>query len=147
MVRPLRVLHDHGMGRHRDQKLEVIAESVVGRRCSRHDLAQLGRAGDLIRCGAGSTFHSEGDGGRWAYLLLDGDVALSQHGDPLAVAARGSWFPLHERTSAGGDRTSLTALSDSQLLVFRSWEADAVLDLRKLDVAGRPPGAVRVANR
>jgi hypothetical protein len=129
MVPVRRVLHDHRMGRHRDQKLQVIADSMVGRRCTRHELAELGRAGDLIDCAAGATFHSELDARRWAYLLLDGDVALSQHGDPLAVAARGSWFPLHDRARTDGSATSLTALSDSRLLVFRRSEVDAVLEL------------------
>ena len=123
------------MGRHRDQKLQIIADSVIGRRCSRHELSELGRAGDLIDCSAGSTFHRERDGGRWAYLLLDGDVALSQHGDPLAVAARGSWFPLHDRGRIAGPPTSLTALSDSQLLVFRAAETDVVLGLPSLAFA------------
>jgi hypothetical protein len=135
MVRLLRVLHDQAMGRPRDRKIQIIADSVVGRRCGRHELSELGRAGDLIDCVAGSTFHSERDVGRWAYLLLDGDVALSQHGDPLAVAARGSWFPLHERPGANPTRTSLTALSDSRLLVFRGCETDAVLGLPNLAFA------------
>jgi hypothetical protein len=135
MVHLPRVLHDHDMGRHRDEKLQVIAESVVGRRCSRQELSELGRAGDLIDCTAGSTFHSERDVGRWAYLLLHGDVALSQHGDPLAVAARGSWFPLHTQARIDRSRTSLTALSDAQLLVFRAAETDAVLGLPTLAFA------------
>jgi hypothetical protein len=130
-----RVLHDHRMGRHRDEKLQVIADSVVGRRCSHRELSALGRAGDLIDCRAGSTFHSERDAGRWAYLLLDGDVALSQHGDPLAVAARGSWFPLGTNGRIDRSRTSLTALSDAHLLVFRAVETDAVLDLPSLAFA------------
>ncbi|MFL6205604.1 MAG: hypothetical protein ACJ739_09650 [Acidimicrobiales bacterium] len=121
------------MGRRRDEKLQSIAESVVGRRCSQHDLTTLGRRGDLIRCAAGSTFHPEAASGRWAYLLLDGDVALSQHGDPLAVATGGSWFPLHGGTA--GSRTSLTALSDSRLLVFRASETASVLDLPALGFA------------
>ena len=121
------------MGRHRDEKLRIIADSVVGRRCSHRELSELGRAGDLIDCSAGSTFHAEQDGDRWAYLLLDGDVALSQGGDPLAVAARGSWFPLHER--GGRARSSLTALTDSQLLVFRAIETRGVLALPSLAFA------------
>ena len=124
------------MGRPHDEKIRIIADSVVGRRCSQHELSELGRTGDLIDCVAGSTFHSERDVGRWAYLLLDGDVALSQHGDPLAVAARGSWFPLHDPARVGGTRASLTALSDSRLLVFRAWETAAVLDLPVLRFAG-----------
>ena len=123
------------MGRHRDEKLDIIAGSVIGRRCSRGELAELGRVGDLIDCTAGSTFHSERDAGRWAYLLLDGDVALSQHGDPLAVAARGSWFPLHDGSGVGRARPSLTALSDARLLVFRAVETSAVLDLPSLSFA------------
>jgi hypothetical protein len=135
MVLLRRVLHDQRMGRHRDQKLQTIADSVVGRRCSHHEVSELGRAGDLIDCAAGSTFHHERDGGRWAYLLLDGDVVLSQHGDPLAVAARGSWFPLHDRARIGGPPTSLTALSDAQLLVFRAAETNVVLGLPSLTFA------------
>jgi len=123
------------MRRHRDLKLQRIADSMVGRRCGPHELSQLGRAGDLIDCAAGSTFHSERDPHRWAYLLLDGDVALSQHGDPLAVAARGSWFPLHDRSRTEGSSATLTALSDSQLLVFRSSEIATVLDLPSLAFA------------
>ena len=132
MVRCRRALHDHDMGRHRDEKLRIIAESVVGRRCNHHDLMALGRTGDLISCAAGATFHPEAASGQWAYLLLDGDVALSQQGDPLAVATRGSWFPLQ---STGSSRASLTALSDSRLLVFRASETAAVLDLRALGSA------------
>jgi hypothetical protein len=121
------------MTRHRDEKLQTIADSVVGRRCGHEALVALARCGDLIDCDAGATFHSERDVGRWAYLLLEGDVALGHHGEPLAVASRGSWFPLHERPR-GASGTSLTAVSDSHLLVFRSFET-AVLDLPVLDVA------------
>ncbi len=101
-------------------KLQTIAESVVGRGCSPQQLCALGRAGDLVDCTAGETFHAETDASRWAYLLLDGDVALSQQGDPFAVATRGAWFPLWDGTAAAGRvPLSLTALSDSRLLVFR----------------------------
>jgi hypothetical protein len=112
------------MGRHRDEKLHVIAESVVGRGCSPQQLCDLGRAGDLIDCAAGETFHAETDARRWAYLLLTGDVALSQQGDPMAVATRGAWFPLW----GSDDRSplSLTALCDSKLLVFRRPEFEEV---------------------
>ena len=127
MVPVRRVLHDQDMGRHRDRKLQTIGDSTLGRRCSSRELVDRGRAGDLVDCEAGATVHSELDARRWAYLLLEGDVALSQHGDPLAVAARGSWFPLHD--AARADAMTLTALSDSQLLVFRRPEIGAVLDL------------------
>ena len=127
-----RDLHDHPMGRHRDQKLQRIADSIVGRGCGHLELSELGRAGDLVDCAAGATFHTERDPDRWAYLLLDGDVAVSRHGDPLAIAARGSWFPLHERSGVERSGATLTALSDSQLLVFRSSEIGAVLDLPSL---------------
>ena len=127
MVRFDRFLHDRAMGRHRDEKLRTIADSVVGRGCSPQQLCDLGRAGDLIDCAAGGTFHAETDAGRWAYLLLDGDVALSQRGDPLAVATRGAWFPLWNEGSTGGrPPLALTALSDSRLLVFRRADFDEV---------------------
>jgi hypothetical protein len=119
----VRLLHDRLMGRHRDQKLHTIAESVVGRGCSSDQLRDLGRAGDLIECTAGQTFHTETDATRWAYLLLRGDVALSQSGDPLAVASRGTWFPLWDEAAT---RMSLSALSDSQLLVFRRRDFEEV---------------------
>lgn len=113
----VRFPHDRPMGRHRDEKLHVIAESVVGRGCSSQQLCDLGRAGDLLDCAAGDTFHAASDARRWAYLLLDGDVALSHQGDPMAVATRGAWFPLWD--NGDGAPLSLTALSDSKLLVFR----------------------------
>ena len=126
------------MGRHHDRKLEIIADSVVGRGCSPHELRELGHAGDLIDCAAGETFHSELDANRWAYLLLDGDVALSHEGDPLAVASRGSWFPLRPADrSAYRSHTSLTALRDSQLLVFRWSDLGGVLDLPAMATASR----------
>ena len=135
MVHDPRVLHDQPMGRHRDQKLEIIAGSVVGRNATHQQLQELGRAGDLIDCAAGTTFHTEHDAGRWSYLLLDGDVALSREGEPLAVAARGSWFPLNPGSASLRSQASLTALSDSRLLVFRSFEATAVLDLPAMSFA------------
>ena len=109
--------HDRAMGRHRDEKLHVIADSVVGRGCSARQLFDLGRAGDLLDCAAGETFHAASDARRWAYLVLNGDVALSHEGDPMAVATRGGWFPLWDE--GGRAPMSLTALSDSKLLVFR----------------------------
>ena len=127
MVRFAWFLHDRAMARHRDVKLQTIAESVVGRGCSPQQLCDLGRAGDLIDCDAGQTFHAEGDPSRWAYLLLHGDVALSQRGDPLAVASRGAWFPLWDgASSASRVPLSLTALSDSRLLVFRRTDFEEV---------------------
>jgi hypothetical protein len=126
--------HDRSMGRQRDQKLDVIARSVVGRRASHREVEELGRAGDLIECASGATFHGEHDLERWSYLLLDGDVVLSRDGAPLAVAARGSWFP-HQCGPRRAAPMSLTALSDSRLLVFRSFEADAVLDLPTMTFA------------
>ncbi len=134
MVRFDRFLHDRAMGRHRDVKLQTLAESVVGRGCSPQQLCDLGRAGDLIDCDAGQTFHAESDASRWAYLLLDGDVALSQHGDPLAVASRGAWFPLWDAARGGRVPLSLTALSDSRLLVFRRPDFEEVRTIPALAV-------------
>ena len=128
MVHLRRVPHDRCMGRRRDEKLRIIAESVVGRGCSHRELYELGRAGDLIDCPAGGNFHSERDASRWAYLLISGDVAVSQHGAPLAVAAKGSWFPLHQDDRTNRSRTSLTALDAAQLLAFRSFEVSPALD-------------------
>jgi len=124
------------MGRNDDQKLRTIADSVVGRQCTAHDLRALGRAGDLIECAAGGTFHAESDADRWAYLLLEGDVAVSHLGSPLAVATRGTWFPLRPSERAPHNGTSLTALSDSQLLVFRWPDLGGLLD-RGLAVTSR----------
>lgn len=107
------------MGRHEDVKLRTIAESVVGRGRSAHDVRALGRAGDLFACPAGGTFHAESDPDRWAYLLLDGDVAVSHHGDPIALATKGAWFGRPPRERPAREGTGLTALSDSRLLVFR----------------------------
>jgi len=128
MVPLRRVPHDRCMGRHRDEKLRIIAESVAGRGCSHRELYELGRAGDLIDCPAGGTFHTERDASRWAYLLISGDVAVSQHGRPVAVAAKGSWFPLHEDDRTTPSRTSLTALGAAQLLAFRAFEVSPALD-------------------
>jgi hypothetical protein len=135
MVSHRRVLHDQGMGRHEDRKLELIARSVVGRQCSRGDLRELGRVGDLIDCSAGTTFHSEREARRWAYLLLDGDVALTHGDEPIAVATEGSWFPLQDGGTPAVSRTSLTALNDARLLVFRPREVGCVLDLPALAFA------------
>jgi hypothetical protein len=132
MARERRDPHDQPMGRHEDLKLRTIAESVVGRRCRASDVRDLGRAGDLIECPAGATFHAESDLDRWAYLLLDGDVAVSHHGDPIALATRGAWFPRPPRERPADERTSLTALSDSRLLVFRWPEVGGLLELHAL---------------
>src|SRR5688572_28406786 len=133
MVRFDRFLHDRAMGRRQDVKLQTIAESFVGRGCSPQQLCDLGRAGDLIDCGVGQTFHAESDASRWAYLLLDGDVALSQRGDPLAVATRGAWFPLWDGESTGRRvPLSLTALRDSRLLVFRRPDFEEVRSIPAL---------------
>jgi len=125
------------MGRHEDQKLRTIAESVVGRRCSAGDVRAIGRAGDLFECRAGGTFHAESDPDRWAYLLLDGDVAVSHHGDPIALATKGAWFgrPPSERPAYDG--TGLTALSDSRLLVFRWPDVGGLLEMAALATTGR----------
>ncbi len=126
------------MRRQPDEKLRIIRDSVVGRGCSPQELRELGHAGDLITCAEGETFHSELDANRWAYLLLDGHVALSQQGDPLAVASRGSWFPLRPADrSAYRAHTSLTALRDSQLLVFRWSDVGGVLELPAMTAASR----------
>lgn len=129
----VRFPHDRPMGRHRDEKLNVIAGSIVGRGCTAQQLCDLGRAGDLVDCAAGEVFHSESDARRWAYLLLTGDVALTQHGDPMAVASRGAWFPLWD----AGERSalSLTALSDSRLLVFRRPDFEEVRSIPRLATA------------
>src|SRR5687767_2538332 len=126
------VPHDRRMGRREDQKLRTIADSVVGRRCSARDVRELGRAGDLIECAAGRTFQAESDPDWWAYLLLDGDVAVSRHGDPVALATRGAWFPRARRDDHADDGTGLTALSDSRLLVFRWRDVGGLLEMPAL---------------
>jgi CRP-like cAMP-binding protein len=75
-----------------------------------------------VGLGAGSVVHRETDADRWSYVLLDGTVAVSQNGDPLAVAAPGTWFPLgpvHGKATRA--RISLTAMTDVELLAFR-WQ-------------------------
>ena len=123
------------MGRREDLKLRTIAESVVGRRCRAGDVRALGRAGDLIECPAGRTFHAESDPDRWTYLLLDGDVAVSHHGDPIALATKGAWFPRPPLEGRPHDSTGLTALSDSRLLVFRWPDVGGLLAMPALAAA------------
>lgn len=88
--------------------------------------------GDLIECAAGGTFHAESDPDWWTYLLLDGDVAVSHHGDPIALATKGAWFPRTSRERRAGDGTGLTALSDAQLLVFRWPDVGGLLEMPAL---------------
>ena len=60
--------------------------------------------------------------------MINGDLAVSEHDVPLAVAAKGSWFPPHQDDRAYGSRTSLTGLDEARLLAFRSFEVSPALD-------------------
>ena len=116
------------MRRNPDRKLERLAGSVLGGMCDREQLSMLATAADLVVRPAGDVVHREAERNHWSYFLLDGNLVVSQHGDPLAVSAPGSFFPTGHSRPATSARATLTAMSDVELLVFRWRELGVALD-------------------
>lgn len=117
-----------GMGRSPDRKLEHLAGTLLRDVCDADAIRVLAAAGDLVARPAGTRIHDEAERNHWSYLLLDGNVALTQHGDPLALSAPGTWFPIGAGRPTNRPRATLTAVSDVELLVFRWRDLDAALD-------------------
>lgn len=69
---------------HRDHKIEWLASLPWWQDLDRENLAQLAAAGDRVQIPAGQQFMRDGEMGREAAIIIDGEVEVVRDGDVIA---------------------------------------------------------------
>ena len=112
-----------------DDKLRGLATLPLGARSSRDELTRLGRLCDVVHVEEGAVLQAEGSSARFCWSIVRGEVALSRHDRPLAIASSGAWL-LDGMSGAtpDGAATTIVAMTDLDLVVFGRRELQGALD-------------------
>ena len=76
----------------RDSKVEALKRAPLFDGLSRKELAELARVTEDVEFDAGQTLCREGTTGREFFVIMDGEVEVTRHGEHIAVLGSGEFF-------------------------------------------------------
>ena len=96
--------------------------------CSPKDLERLARATDEVRLDAGTTMTRQGDIGREAFVLLEGEAEVQRDGTTVARVGPGSVIGELALLDGGPRSATVVATTPVEVLVLTRPAFNAVLD-------------------
>jgi CRP-like cAMP-binding protein len=96
--------------------------------CSPKDLARLARATDEVRLEAGTSLTRQGDVGREAFVLLDGEAEVQRDGATVARVGPGSVIGELALLDGGPRSATVVATTPVEVLVLTRPAFNGVLD-------------------
>ena len=96
--------------------------------CSRKDVQRLARAADELTIPAGTQLTREGDVGREAFVILDGEAEVTRGGRVLATLSQGDHVGELSLLDGGPRTATVTATTELQVLVLSTAAFNGVLD-------------------
>jgi CRP-like cAMP-binding protein len=127
-----------------DQYEARLANVPLFRACTKQDLRLIARLADSDTCKAGEVLVREGRRGNELYVIVNGEAEVSRDGEVVATLKAGDYFGELAVLHPGPRTATVTATSDTEVLIVTSRElaillADVPLFARKLltGMAGR----------
>jgi CRP-like cAMP-binding protein len=75
-----------------DTKVDALAKAPLFAALSRQELGELAKATEDLEVGEGKTLTREGDLGREFFVIVDGDVSVTQDGNEIRRLGPGDFF-------------------------------------------------------
>lgn len=110
------------------RRADHLASIPLFSACSKRDLQQIARVADELRVPAGTELTTEGSVGREAFVIIDGGCEVERAGLRLAVLGTGDHFGEMALLDGGPRTATVTATTDSRLLVLSKPAFNGVLD-------------------
>lgn len=101
-----------------DSKLSRLEDVPLFAGCDRREIRELGRLADLIELESGTVLIEQGRHGGEAFIIVDGTVTVSRHGDELATLGPGGVVGEVAVLDRGRRTATVTADTPIEVLVF-----------------------------
>jgi cAMP-dependent protein kinase regulator len=75
-----------------DTKVDALAKAPLFAALSRQELGELAKASEDLEVGEGKTLTREGDLGREFFVIVEGDVSVTQDGNEIRRLGAGDFF-------------------------------------------------------
>lgn len=112
----------------RDTKLEHLASVSIFSGFSKKELEKVAKAGDEIMMTAGSTIIDQGQTGREAFVILDGQVTIKRNNRKIATLGPGDVVGELSLFDHGPRTATATCETDCELLVIDQRHFRGVLE-------------------
>ena len=112
----------------RTSHLDHLAAVPLFAACSKKELQAVARASDQVELPAGSTLCKEGDIGREAFVILDGQADVSRNKRKVATLSTGACFGELALLDHGPRTATVTAATDLSVLVIGAREFSGIID-------------------
>jgi CRP-like cAMP-binding protein len=98
-------------------KIDLLKRVPLFTGCSKKELEALARIADEIDLSEGSVLTREGQPGREFFVLVEGEVEVTQGGDEIAQLRAGDWFGEIALLTKASRTATVTAASPVRVLV------------------------------
>ena len=112
----------------RDAHLDHLASIPLFSALSRKELQRVARASDEVKVKEGHELVRQGDVGREMFVIVDGSATVKRNGRKIGTAGPGHAIGELALLDKGPRTASVTADSDTTVLVLGAREFAAVLD-------------------
>ncbi len=111
-----------------DSKIEVLQAVPLFSSCTKKELERVAKATDEVSMAAGRTFVHQGEVGREAFIVVEGEVTIERSGQAIATLGPGEVVGELSLLDHGPRSASATCATDCKLLVVDQRRFTAVID-------------------
>ncbi len=101
-----------------DAKIEALREIPALARLGDQELADVARLGDIVDVPSQTVLTREGEGGREAFLLIEGAVSVESGGEQIAQAGPGDFVGEMALMDRGPRSATVRTTMPTRVLVF-----------------------------
>jgi CRP-like cAMP-binding protein len=112
----------------RDEYLDHLAAVPLFSRCTKAQLQEIGRVADELKVPAGTVLARQGDVGAELFVIMDGTVAVTRDGQPVASVGQGGFVGELAVLARVPRNATVTADTEVDLLVLTATGLSQLLD-------------------
>lgn len=112
----------------RDKQLDQLAEVPLFSACSRKDLQKIAKASNEIEVEAGRVLTDQGDAGREAFVIIEGEATVKRGAGKIATLGPGDAIGELSLLDHGPRTATVEASTPMTLLVLSAREFSGVVD-------------------
>lgn len=102
----------------KSEKVEHLSKVALFEGCSRKELQEIAKAGDEIHMTAGTVIVDQGQMGREAFVLMDGEVTVRRNGRKITSLTSGAVIGELSLLDHGPRTATVTCDTDCELYVI-----------------------------
>lgn len=111
-----------------DHKAELLSQVKMFSSLNKKELALVSKASEVVKVPGGTEIVKEGEIGHEFYLILSGSATVNRGGEDIAELRPGNYFGEMSLLDKGPRSATVTADSDSELVIIGQREFAGVLE-------------------